>query len=117
LLSEALWLPSAAPSPLEVLARLVRAARISLLAEAFLFSLSLEEDDELELEEMDKAQRGLSITTLDPLLAVVFHDIYHQHFSRFHTFIAIIFLESFILMSFTSFGVYLMSGPHYTKFG
>jgi hypothetical protein len=44
------------------------------------------------------------------MLTVDFHDFYHQYFSGFHTYKGIIMLKSFILMSLTSFGDYLISG-------
>jgi hypothetical protein len=53
---------------------------------------------------------------LTRLLAVDFYDFYHQHFSRFHTFMAIIMLKPLTLMSSTSFGDYLILGAHYQKF-
>jgi hypothetical protein len=50
------------------------------------------------------------------VLAVDFHDFYHQHFPGFHTFIAKIMLKLFILMSSTSFCEYLILGAHYINF-
>jgi hypothetical protein len=42
---------------------------------------------------------------------------YRQHFSGFHTFMAIIMLESFTLMSSTSFDVYWILGAQCAKLG
>jgi hypothetical protein len=49
------------------------------------------------------------------LFAVDFHDFYCQHFFGFHTYKAIIMLESFTLMSSTNFVVYLILGAQCWK--
>jgi hypothetical protein len=56
-------------------------------------------------------------SSAEAVLAVDFHNFYRQHFSGFHTFMAKIMLNLFILMSSTSFGDYLILGAHYINFG
>jgi hypothetical protein len=51
-------------------------------------------------------------SSAEAVLAVDFHNFYRQHFSGFHTFMAKIMLNLFILMSFTSFDDYFRSSLH-----
>jgi hypothetical protein len=66
---------------------------------------------------LDPLSKSTPCSKCGGVLAVDFHDFYHQHFSRFHTFMAIIMLKSFTLMSSTRFVVYFISGAHCMKLG
>jgi hypothetical protein len=77
--------------------------------------MTLDSLDPLEL--IQPFCSGRAKSRCGSMLAVNFHDFYHQHFSRFDAYKAKIMPKLSILMSSTSFVVYLISGAHCTKFG